>query len=136
MNEKISPEYPHVFLLDKNGIVGFAKVLFVTGIPAEKIQGRDLRNYAKDGQRLVSVYKVQIYQEYTDRRYQYNFYSGFEDPPEFLGDMNNLQRGFGTQIAWDFDKLTPNPLKNEVGSIPQTISVPTDVQQFSVSRYP
>ena len=129
MDDRINPECPHVFLLDCGVIVGFGKVLFVNGKPSTRIHNHDLSSFSKNGEFLIAIYKVQIYEEHVGKNYRYKFHAGFEELPAALGDMNDIQKCFGTQIAWDVSGLKPNPHGEEVGPAPQAIPTPIHLKQ-------
>lgn len=71
-----------------------------------RIDGHDLSKFGKNGQELVAIYHVQIYEEYTEWSYPYMF-GGPEPPPVKLQELNQLGKSFKRIVAWDHQSLRP-----------------------------
>ena len=119
----LGSSFPLVLLRYRDKIVGFGKVLFVNGAPSKKTHGHDLKDHAQPGEELVSVYHVQIFNEYVCLRYPYKF-SSFEDPPLLLKDMNDQLKYFKCPIAWDKAQLVPNSRRDELADAPRMLPAP------------
>lgn len=120
-----APRCPYVFLLNAGRIVGTGKLFFQSGTtePAETIHGHSLHLFANEGEKLVAIWCVQIYQEFEKDTYPYNF-GGLDGPPSTLGDMNQVSKAFKTVIAWEEGLLQENREGSELGNQPRCIRAP------------
>ena len=118
-----TPTSPHVLLRQNGQSVGFGKILISNGAASTTIHGHELREHARHGEELVSVYGVQIYNEYASLCYPYNF-STFDDPPILLQDLNDRLKYFKSPVAWDKSQLLPNPRKDELVDEPRQVAAP------------
>lgn len=110
-----------VHLLVGRTVVGIGQYLGSPAAPIRTLHGHDLKEFPKEGQDLVAVRNVQVFEEFKHESYPYNYHC-LDGPPEQLGDLNDSSKSFKAIIAWDQNKLLASSSGIELGSSPVAVS--------------